>query len=164
MMRMQELGIEFRVTDEGFVRQLGNNRRADGAETTVVFQLEGIEALNYGGPACTIALTSALTESDELIARTNADLFASELVDGTITIDDAMLAEGDRIDQLGAAREGDVDAAWLLVIDGTLSHWLNEGIATSLNTNIAAELDQIFDWMLTSYGLFAEGPWDCPNP
>ena len=33
MMRLQELGIEFRVTDEGMVRQLGESRRADGTET-----------------------------------------------------------------------------------------------------------------------------------
>ena len=50
MMRMQELGIEFRVTDEGLVRQLGPSRRADGTETTRVFQLQGVEALDYSGP------------------------------------------------------------------------------------------------------------------
>jgi hypothetical protein len=164
MMRMQELGVEFRVADEIWVRQLGNNRRANGAETTVVFQLEGIEALNYGGPACTIALTSALSVPAENAARTNAELFAAELVDGAITIDEAMLTEDDPIDQLGAAQEGDHDAAWLLVIDGTLSRWVTDGIAASPNTNLATELDEIFNWMLTSYGLFAEGPWDCPNP
>jgi hypothetical protein len=163
MMRMQELGIEFRVTNEGWVRQLGNNRRADGTETTVVFQLEGIEALNYGGPACTIALTSVLSESHELIARANADRFAAELVDGTIAIDEAMLTDLDRIDQLGAAREGDIEAAWLLVIDGTLSRWVVDGIATSPDRNLATDLDQIFNWMLTSYGFFAEGPLPCPE-
>ena len=41
MMRLQELGIEFRTTDEAMVRQLGDGRRADGTERTRVFQLEG---------------------------------------------------------------------------------------------------------------------------
>jgi hypothetical protein len=50
------------------------------------------------------------------------------------------------------------------VIDGTLSRWVTDGIAASPNTNLATELDEIFNWMLTSYGLFAEGPWDCSNP
>jgi hypothetical protein len=163
MMRMQQLGIEFRVSDEGLVRQLGNNRRADGTETTFVFQLEGVEALNYTGPACTIALASALSEGDEDTARANSVLFAQQLVEGRIAVDATRLAADDRIDQLAVAQEGDLDAAWLLVIDGTLWRWVSEGIATSQNPDLAAELTQIFDWMLTSYGLFAEGPWPCPE-
>jgi hypothetical protein len=163
MMRMQQLGIEFRVPDEVTVRQLGNNRRADGTETTVVFQLEGVEALNYTGPACTIALASALSESDEDIARANSELFAQQLVEGRIAVDASRLAADDRIDQLAVAQEGDLDAAWLLAIDGTLWRWATEGIATSQNPDLAVELTQIFDWMLTSYGLFAEGPWPCPD-
>ena len=54
MMRLQELGIEFRVTDEGMVRQLGDARRADGTERTRVFQLEAAAALDYSGPACRV--------------------------------------------------------------------------------------------------------------
>jgi hypothetical protein len=161
MMRMQELGIEFRVSDEGFVRQLGNNRRADGTETTVVFQLEGVQALDYSGPACTVALTSALSEADEGTARKNAERLAFELIDGEIVVDEVLLAGDERIDQLGAAREGDFNAAWLLVIDGTLNRWVLDGMATSQEANLASELDQILGWMLTSYGLFAEGSWSC---
>ncbi|NOX31876.1 MAG: hypothetical protein GXP35_17800 [Actinobacteria bacterium] len=164
MMKLQELGIEFRVSDEIWVRQLGNNRRADGTETTVVFQLEGIPALDYSGPACTVALASALNEADEAVAIANAELFAQQLIDGSIAVDETLLRPDDRIDQLGAARDGDFNAAWLLVlvIDGTLGRWVFDGLATSSNANLANELDQIFGWMLTSYGLFAEGPWSCP--
>lgn len=163
MMRMQELGIEFRVTDEGFVRQLGNNRRADGTEATVVFQLERVQALDYAGPACTIALTSALSVSDEATARANAELFAQQLIDGSIKVDEALLLEDDRLDQFGAAREGNFDAAWILVIEGTLSRWTNDGLVTPQNPNMSTELDQINNWVTTSFGLFAEGPSPCPT-
>ena len=50
MMRLQELGIEFRTTDEGMVRQLGDARRADGTEHTRVFQLEGRSAIDVDKP------------------------------------------------------------------------------------------------------------------
>ncbi|CAN0338975.1 unnamed protein product, partial [Phaeothamnion confervicola] len=49
MMRLQELDIEFRVKDEGMVRQLGDSRRASGNERTRIFQLEGVAALTYDG-------------------------------------------------------------------------------------------------------------------
>ncbi len=164
MMRMQELGIEFRVTDEGLVRQLGPSRRADGTETTRVFQLEGVEALDYSGPACTVALVSALSADDEAATRALADRLAADLVDGTIVVDDASLTEADPIDQLAAARSGDVDAAWLLVIDGSLARWVADDIATtSRDTDLGADMVQVMRWQETSYGLFAEGPWDCPS-
>ena len=47
MMELQARGIEFRVSNEGMVRQLGNRRRASGDERVTVFQLEGIDALPF---------------------------------------------------------------------------------------------------------------------
>ena len=76
MMRLQELGIEFRVTDDGMVRQLGERRRADGSETTTVFQLEGAAALLYDGPACRIAIASALDPDSERAAAATVDELA----------------------------------------------------------------------------------------
>ena len=164
MMRMQELGIEFRVTDEGLVRQLGPSRRADGTETTRVFQLQGVEALDYTGPACTVALVSALTAADEAATRALADRLAGDLADGTIVIDDDQLDESEPIDQLAVARAGDSDAAWLLVIDDTLARWVAEGIATtSREADLGADTGRVMRWAQSTYGLFAEGPWDCPN-
>ena len=164
MMRMQELGIEFRVTDEGMVRQLGNSRRANGTETTTVFQLEGVEALQYQGPACTIAVASALSETDEQAARTDAAVLAAALADGTIEVDTEAFAPSDPIDQLGAAREGDAEAARLLVLDGTLARWAREGIATSSTKDqLSARLERIGVWVASTYGLFAAGPSPCPE-
>lgn len=82
MMWLQEQGIEFRVDDEGMVRQLGEARRADGTEPTRVFQLEGVEARTYDGPECVLAEASLLDESDdarvrELLATASAELATS---------------------------------------------------------------------------------------
>lgn len=161
MMRMQELGIEFRVDDEGMVRQLGNARRADGTETTTVFQLEGVEALNYDGPACTVGLASAFDAEQDAEIRALSERLAADVADGTIVVDEARLDESDPIDQLAVARSGDDRAAWLLVIDGSLARWVGEGIATA-GTELPADIDRVMRWMLTTYGLFAEGPWPCP--
>ena len=79
MMRLQELGIEFRVTDEGMVRQLGESRRADGTEATRVFQLEHAAALDYSGPACRVAIASALDPAEEAEAAAHLDALAAAL-------------------------------------------------------------------------------------
>ena len=164
MMRMQQLGIEFRVTDEILVRQLGESRRADGSQTTRVFQLEGLEALDYGGPACTVALASALTPASDAEARLASDRLAGELADGTIEVDADALDPTEPVDQLAAARSGDLDAARLLVIDGALARWAAASIATSADgRDLAGVTSQIMRWVESSYGLFAEGPWDCPS-
>jgi hypothetical protein len=164
MMRMQELGIEFRVTDEGLVRQLGDSRRADGTETTTVFQLEGVEALNYGGPACTIGIASAFSAAEDADIKITADRLAAALADGDIVVDEAALDETDPIDQLAAARDGDSKAAWLLVIDGSLARWVDEGIATSTDgADLAPDMERIMRRTISTYGLFAEGPWDCTD-
>lgn len=60
MMDLQARGIEFRVTEEGMIRQLGEGRRADGSEPARLFQLQGEEAIRYDGPACRIAMASDL--------------------------------------------------------------------------------------------------------
>ena len=164
MMRMQELGVDFRVTDDVLVRQLGESRRADGSETTRVFQLEGVEALGYDGPGCTVALASAFSPDEEADIRAGADRLAAGLVDGTIQVDDAALDPSDPVDQLAVARSGDLDAAWLLTIDGTLARWVDEGnAAMSDGSDLAADTSRVIAWMVSSYGLFAEGPWDCPT-
>jgi hypothetical protein len=162
MMRMQELGIEFRVEDEPMVRQLGNNRRADGSETVTVFQLEGSPALLYDGPACTIALASALTEGDEAEVRDTADALAEALTAGGISVDDTALAADEPFELLDAARAGDIGAAWALVVDGALARWVAEGAATSADPGLASDIGSVMDWMLSTYGLFAEGIAPCP--
>jgi hypothetical protein len=171
MMRMRELGIEFRVADEGFVRQLGPNRRADGSERTTVFQLEGAWALTFRGEAapllpaaCTIALTSALSEEEELRAEAAALELAAALGDGTIRVDADQLPEDDPLLRwvLGAAVAGDLEAGWPLVIDGTLAGWLASGVAVSSSPGTAEQVDLVTSWVQSAYGLFVEGLDPCP--
>ena len=168
MMRMQELGIEFRVADEIMVRHLGNSRRADGTESTTVFQLEGAEALDYNGPACTIALASAFTPEEDAEIRATADRLAAGVVDGSIEIESSDVDESDPIDQLAAARAGDADAAWLLVTDSPFARWVGEGRVTladgsDVSNDLARDIDLIVRWENSTFGLFAEGNWECPT-
>jgi len=69
MMWLQERDIEFRVDDEGMVRQLGEARRADGTEPTRIFQLEGVAARTFDGPECLLAEASLLTTEDDASVR-----------------------------------------------------------------------------------------------
>ncbi len=165
MMWMQELGIEFRVTDEGFIRQLGPMRRANGSERVRVFQLEGAWALTYSGPACAISLTSALSEQDEKRAAIGALDLAAAITDGTIVVDATRLGESDHLRRwmLGLAIGGNLDMARTLVVDGTLSEWFANGMAVSSNRAATAELlEFVMTWVQSSYGFFAEGIDPCP--
>ncbi len=79
MMWLQEQDIEFRVDDEGMVRQLGEARRADGSEPTRIFQLEGVEARTHDGPECLLAEASLLTEEDDADVRALIEQAADDL-------------------------------------------------------------------------------------
>ena len=119
MMRLQELGIEFRTTDEGMVRQLGDARRADGTERTRVFQLEGRSAIDYEGDACRIGIASALDPADEERARRDADTIVAGLVDGSISVDVSAVPP-ELADAARAAAGGDAATARSMVLDGSL--------------------------------------------
>jgi hypothetical protein len=99
MMRLQELGIEFRVKDEGMVRQLGERRRSDGSEPTTIFQLEGADAMGYDGPACTLALASAFSPEEERELGSSRDAIVAAVVNGDLQLGGAPL------DVAGAGRQ-----------------------------------------------------------
>lgn len=79
MMWLQEKDIEFRVDDEGMIRQLGETRRADGTEPTRIFQLEGVAARTFGGSECLLAEASLLTTHDDAAVRQLIKGAAAEL-------------------------------------------------------------------------------------
>lgn len=165
MMWMTHLGIEFRVKEGLFVRQLGPARAADGSERTRVFQLEGAYAVSYTGPACTIALTSALDEDEERRAERAALDLARAMADGSIQIDDRLRADLDPLENLalGQAIGGDLALGFQFVVFGTLSEWIAEGTATSSNRVATEErLELVADWVDHAYGFFAEGIDPCP--
>jgi hypothetical protein len=67
---LQREGVDFRVVEEGLVRQLGEARRADGNEEVEIRLAEGRAALDQRDGAERIALAGPLTpaEVDELLA------------------------------------------------------------------------------------------------
>jgi hypothetical protein len=164
MMQMRELGIEFRTNDVRFTRQLGPTRLATGKEDISLFQLEGLAAHTYAGPACTIALSSALTMPEEQVAGSAAWVLSSSIVNGTLPIDAERLTDSLERWMLGAALAGDYQAAWGFVVNGTLARWLEEGIADAGETGaIKSAVDLVGRWISSSYGLFAEGLDPCPE-
>jgi hypothetical membrane protein len=119
MMWMQERGIEFRVDDEIMIRQLGESRRADGTETTRVFQLQGPEARLYDGPGCVLGLASVLAPADEvemsrLVEQASIELAVS--IDAIVNRDVAVpdLDEGSPASLFNPW----VDTAYALVAEG----------------------------------------------
>lgn len=79
MMWLQERDIEFRVDEEGMIRQLGEARRADGDEPTTIFQLQGADARTYAGSGCIVAEASDLTDADAAAVRELVDAAAADL-------------------------------------------------------------------------------------
>jgi hypothetical protein len=61
---MADADVDLRVRDEGLVRQLGNNRRADGSEPLTAFILEGRAALDPPEGSTVIAFTSPLSDAE----------------------------------------------------------------------------------------------------
>ena len=74
MAALQQAGVDLRVFDPGLVRQLGNDRRADGDEPRTVYLLEGRDALEVPEGSERIAFSSPLDPAtiDELIAGEQA--------------------------------------------------------------------------------------------
>lgn len=126
MMWLQERGIEFRVDDEGMIRQLGEARRADGTEPTTVFQLQGSVARTYEGPACIVAESSSLTEADDAEVRSLVEDAADDLADaiGTSTDEafDALLRREFDVFEPEQQRRVDtwIDSAYILYGTGTI--------------------------------------------
>jgi len=163
MMQLQHLGIEFRVTDEVLLRQLGPNRRAQGDEPATVFQLQGAPAVLYAGPACLVARASELDSASEAAVTARAEQLAEQIVDGTITIADAALADSDERagPTLVAARTGDLEAARSLVYEGHLSRWYAAGEVSSPD-DLTAVFPLLDRYSFTAYALFSLQSQPCP--
>lgn len=136
-MRLRELGVEFRVDDEGVVRQLGDRRRADGTEVTTVRQIERGAAVRYSGPACVISRASPFdpeteAEIDELI-----DAAADDLAAGRVGLDLTDLPE-ELVASFERAVAGDADEAFVLVADGLLPFLAVEGRIVSSTPAVEA--------------------------
>lgn len=166
MMRMQEMGIEFRVEDPGMVRQLGDGRRSDGSEAVEVFQLEAVAAMQYDGPACRLAYTSLVTGGAASTAIAAAEWASEALRTGDIAVlDDADLDSADAALFEGVAA-GDDTAVVDLVYRGNLSRLLAAGVLEVAGTDADQLLDDmriVDQWIATTYGLYANLPGSCPH-
>ena len=163
MMQMRDLGFEFRVSDEGMIRQLGESRRATGQEKARVFQLQGAAAARYDGDACLIASGSSLSADEAGVAVERADQLAAWVADGSITVDDAVLVGDDAsiAPVLEAARGGDLDAASRIVDEGYLSRWYTVGAVTS-EQDLSDTFPLVDLYMNTLYSLYSEQSLPCP--
>jgi hypothetical protein len=163
MMRLQELGIGFHVTDASMLRQLGNGRHATGTERTTIFQLEGSEAVLYAGTACRVASASSLDPSVAATAATEATSLARRLAAGQLGVATARLTSADRAEYMEATSPGGTGTAARIVDDGTLAGWAGDGSA-QLGDDDRSALDLVGRWASSAYALFAVNPVTCPSP
>lgn len=164
MMTMQDMDIEFRVDDEGMVRQLGESRRADGTEPARVFQLQGPQAILYDGDACLVGLASQLSPADEATAITQADQLIDLLLQGSFGVAESGIAEASeqQVADLSAALAGDRDAARRLVYEGTVSWWYYHGQLDAADD--PGPLFPLVDTYLnTAYALYSDQSAPCPS-
>jgi hypothetical protein len=130
MMWLQEREIEFRVDNEGMIRQLGEARRADGTEPTRIFQLEGVAARTFRGPECLLAEASLLTNDDDTAVRQLIEDAAAELApaigtDPESAFDAIVRREFDLFEPAQQARVDIwIDSAYALFADGDICDML----------------------------------------
>lgn len=164
-MRLVELGVEFRVDDEGVVRQLGERRRVDGGEVTTVRQIERGAALTYDGPGCVLSLASPLDAADEAIVDAAIAAAVDDVTAGLIEIDTAGLGD-DLPARFAAATSGDRATAEVLVADGLLPFLASESrimrSTPAVDAAIAAATT-IDERVVGTLLLIADPPIGCPG-
>lgn len=166
MMEMQARGIEFRVSNEGMVRQLGNGRRATGDEAVTVFQLEGIDAIRYAGEACVLASAGLISSAERAAAEEMAELLESMIIEGVIVLDGAAaLSVADR-EVLEGAALGDEAAVDALVYRGVLGRAVAVHAIELVDASgvVLADAAALVDrWVGGHFALLATpAPADCP--
>ncbi|HWL43528.1 MAG TPA: hypothetical protein VNQ73_11340 [Ilumatobacter sp.] len=162
IMRLNELGVDVRLDHEGYLRQYGPGRRADGTEQVRVFQYERDEALFYAGPGCVVSRHSAVGADEEaavdaLIEAATVDLTGRQVDSSGLPGDVAGLAE--------AAGAGDPEAASRVVARGLLPVLVGEQrLVTTPALDAAADATpRITDRVNTTLAVVAEPATAC-NP
>jgi hypothetical protein len=140
MMRLRELGVEFRFDDEPMVRQMGERRRADGTEQIHVRQYERAEALLYDGDGCVISLRSAVSTDAEQRADALIAAAAEDLASGGLAVDVSGLPP-EVAGFVESAAAGNADDALRIVVSNLLVQLVTEGRLTPTPA-ITAAVDQ----------------------
>jgi hypothetical protein len=165
MMELQARGIEFRVTNDGMVRQLGDRRRASGKELVTMFQLEGIDALRYAGDACVLAVASLLDPVERLAAERSGRALEVLVADGVEILAAADILSAEDRDVLSRAAEGQAAAVESLVYRGVLSRALTAGAIEfegAQEDELLAPAALVDRWVSGAFALLATlPPVDC---
>ena len=158
LMHLQQIGIDFKVTDEGMVRQLGERRRATGDEQATIFQLQGAPVLSYTGPACLVAGASRLTAADDDRFRTEAEAIAAAIIDGAIFINGDQLPDVE-FELLTSIDLTDRGTAMQITTDHTLERWSAAGAVELITTPRPdlSRLTEIATWADGYYAVFMTG-------
>jgi len=152
-LELQNQGIEFRVIDEGLVRQLGNGRRADGSERSVVAQFERWEALREPDDGCLLVRASELTPGADAEMEAAAHDLVTAVAAASFDVAGVYTADGALdVDHMLATRfdAGDREATEQIVVDGRLRFWLEHGWATGDGEVVARLHDegpQLTEWV-----------------
>ena len=156
MMRLRELGIEFRFEDEVMVRQFGEGRRADGDEPTHLRQYERSDALLYGGEGCVVSLRSAVSPEQEAVVDSVIDAAVADLASGGREVNVEGLPDEVRL-LTESAVAGNHDDAFRVVAQALLPVLVNEGRIepTSAMLTAVAATDDIVERVNSTFLLVA---------
>ncbi len=156
MMRLRELGIEFRFEDEVMVRQFGEGRRGDGEEPTHVRQYERSDALLYGGEGCVVSLRSAVSPEQEALVDSVIDAAVADLASGGREVNVEGLPDEVRL-LTESAVAGNHDDAFRVVAQALLPVLVNEGRIepTSAMLTAVAATDDIVERVNSTFLLVA---------
>jgi hypothetical protein len=126
MMRLRQRGIEFRFSDEPMLRQMGEQRRADGTEVAHLRQFQRAEALLHDGDGCIVSLRSGLSPADEEAADALIAAAADDLASGDVTVDVEGLPD-DVSRFVQSAVGGNHDDAFRIVVSSLLPDLVDQG-------------------------------------
>ncbi|MEA3054718.1 MAG: hypothetical protein QOD30_150 [Actinomycetota bacterium] len=134
MAALQGIGVDWRVDDEGWARQIGTGRRDDGRAQWVLFFREGESADTVPPRARRIAIHDGLSMDERAeLGRRERDLDSL-----TVVLDDAGRAAV-AVDGLPAYAHGRRPTTSDLLVDGTLAEMLRLGLVV-VPRDRAAEL------------------------
>lgn len=160
IMRLDEVGVDVRLDDEGYLRQYGPGRRADGTEPVRMFQYEREAALLYSGAGCVVSRHAGV--ADDVAAATD-DVISAAVADLVGTPIDASGLPPDVAALTGATTAGDTDSAHRLVMRGLVPVLADEGRVVpspAIDAAVAAN-DAIIARVNTTLAVVAEPAGVC---
>ena len=158
MMRLRERGIGLRYTDEPMLRQMGEQRRADGAEVADLRQYQRADALLYDGEGCIVSLRSGVSPTDEESADALIAAAADDLASGAVPVDLDGLPD-DVAGFVRSATSGNHDDAFRIVVAKLMLDLVAEGrLQPTLAIQAAVDEHQLIEDRVNSTLLLTASP------